>query len=66
VTPGTAQPGAGDTFNISVPATSTTCGEGAYTLKVDCVRIARNEAQFTALGTSAHGSDPFFVAKESK
>jgi hypothetical protein len=61
VTFGTAQPGAGGTFNISVPATST-CGEGSYTVKIDCVKVTGNMAQFTGLGTHSKGTGPFFAA----
>jgi hypothetical protein len=56
------QPGAGGTFNISVPATSA-CGEGSYTVKIDCVSVSGNTAQFTGLGLNSHGTGPFFAAK---
>jgi len=49
------QPGAGGTFNISVPATST-CGEGSYTVKIDCVAVSGNRADFTGPITHTHGT----------
>jgi hypothetical protein len=55
-TPATApQPGAGGTFNISVPATSA-CGEGSYTVKIDCVSVSGNRADFTGPITHTHGT----------
>lgn len=56
VAPG--QPGVGGTYNNSVGAGST-CGEGHFTSKVDCVSVSGNRVRFTAEITQARGA-PFF------
>ena len=52
------QPDVGGTYNNSTGAMST-CGEGSFTAKVDCVVVTGNQVQFTAMITQAKGA-PFF------
>jgi len=52
------QPGVGGTYNNSTGAMST-CGEGSFTAKVDCVVVTGNLVRLTAVITQAKGV-PFF------
>jgi hypothetical protein len=57
VTPGFAQPGAGGTFNVTVPQ-QPSCGfeQGTLVSKIDCVEVTGNHAEMTAVVTKATGS----------